>query len=105
MESALGKEGRSGATASHHKARVPHILSQLTCVPPVVPDERALGPERGPAQLALMVLTTAVGNHVGLEDATLRRRGSEAQAVPWTGGLVPLADTAQDLGLTVLKVL
>lgn len=74
-------------------------------MPPVVPDEGTLGPEGGPTQLALVVLTTAVGDHVGLEDATLRGRGSEAQAAPWAGGLVPLADTAQDLGLTVLKVL
>lgn len=38
----------------------------LTRVAPVVADERTLGAEAGPTQLALVVLAAAVGGHVCL---------------------------------------
>lgn len=76
-------------------------------MPPVVPDERAFGPEGGPTQFALVVLAAAVRDHVGLEDAALCRRGSKAQAPPSEGGAGGPApyQRPRPRGLTVLKVL
>lgn len=55
--------------------------TSLTSVPPVMPDERALGPKGGTTELALMVLAATVCYHVGLEDAALWGRGSKAQGI------------------------
>lgn len=76
-------------------------------MPPVMPDERAFGPEGGPTQFAFVVLAAAVRDHVGLEDTALCGRGSKAQALLREGGAGGPAPHRRPWpqGLTVLKVL
>lgn len=52
-------------------------------MPPVVPDERALGPKGGPTELALVLLAAAVRYHVGLEDAALWGGSVRLKALQW----------------------